>query len=72
MALIKMKRFHMLAMKEDKQRLLKLLQSLGCVEISQADIADSPKVEPPSNADLERLKWAIASVDRKSVVRERV
>jgi len=70
MALIKMKRFHMLAMKEDKQRLLKLLQSLGCVEISQADIADSPKVEPPSNADLERLKWAIAYLGKYSNVKK--
>ncbi len=70
MALIKMKRFHMLAMKEEKDALLRLLQSLGCVQISEAQVDDAPLQDAPANYDLERIKWAIGFLGKHSTVKK--
>lgn len=66
MALIKMKRFHMLAMQEDEQKLLKVLQGLGCVEISSAGMEEPGHIELQANPDLERVKWAIGFLNKHS------
>ena len=38
MSIVKMKRLRLIAMQPDREELLKLLQRMGCVEISQPDL----------------------------------
>lgn len=66
MALVKMKRFHMLGMQEEEQKLLKVLQRLGCVEISPADMDEVGRQDAVPSQDLERVKWAIGFLNKYS------
>ena len=47
MAIIKMKRLHLLALRSDREELLHMLQRLGCVEISEPAEAGSRSDAPP-------------------------
>lgn len=49
MAIIKMKRLHLLALRSDREELLHTLQRLGCVEISQPAEAESRSDAPPGD-----------------------
>ena len=50
MAIVKMKRLRMAAMKQDREELLELLQRMGCVEIEEP----SPDTDDPCRALLQR------------------
>ena len=50
MAIVKMKRLRMAAMKQDREELLELLQRMGCVEIDEP----SPDTDDPCWAELTR------------------
>ena len=43
MAIVKMKRLQLLALRPDREALLRRLQSLGCVEIREPDIESFSK-----------------------------
>ena len=49
MAIIKMKRLHLLALRSDREELLHTLQRLGCVEISEPPEADGRSDAPPGD-----------------------
>ncbi len=71
MAIVKMKRFYLLAMQADKDKLLKTLQQLGSVQISDAiDETQTKEVKTenttPQNTDLDRLRWAINYLNKYS------
>ncbi|NMD38019.1 MAG: V-type ATP synthase subunit I [Christensenellaceae bacterium] len=69
MAIVKMKRFYLLAMQADKEKLLKTLQQLGSVQITDAvEEAKELMVETgsPQNTDLDRLRWAINYIGKYS------
>ncbi|MDY5731162.1 MAG: V-type ATP synthase subunit I [Eubacteriales bacterium] len=70
MALIKMKRFHMLAMKEDKSKLLRMLQTLGCVEITDANPNVDQKQEVKQNPAIERVRFAIDFLSKSSTAKK--
>lgn len=46
MAIIKMKRLHLLALRSDREELLHTLQRMGCVEISEPAEADGRSDAP--------------------------
>ena len=50
MAIVKMKRLRLAAMKQDREELLELLQRMGCVEIDEP----SPDTDDPCFAALSR------------------
>ena len=59
MAIVKMKRLRLIAMRPDREELLKRLQHLGCVEISQPDMdLSDPKWEGLSTPDSGALNEA--------------
>ncbi len=70
MALIKMKRFHMLAMKEDKSKLLRMLQTLGCVEITDANPNVDQKQEVKQNPAIERVRFVIDFLSKSSTAKK--
>ena len=49
MAIIKMKRLRLLALRSDREELLHTLQRLGCVEISEPPEADGRSDAPPGD-----------------------
>ena len=49
MAIIKMKRLHLLALRSDREELLHTLQRMGCVEISEPAEADGRSDAPPGD-----------------------
>ena len=53
MAIVKMKRLHLVGLRSDQEALLRLLQRLGCVEISQPPDGEVPEaLSPPDGAAL--------------------
>lgn len=63
MAIVKMKRLHLIALRSDQEELLRLLQRLGCVEISQPEQTqdhDSGLASPDSGALLAARNSAAA------------
>ena len=67
MAIVKMKRLRLLAMGEDRERLLRLFQDLGCVEVDQADL-DGEGASPEL---LERLRDKVSRPDDRALARAR-
>ena len=61
MAIVKMKRLRLAAMKQDREELLELLQRMGCVEIDEP----SPDTDDPCFAALKRPE-----IDGLSAARE--
>ncbi|MHC1787013.1 MAG: V-type ATP synthase subunit I [Christensenellales bacterium] len=70
MPIVKMKRLLLAAPLKDKERLLSLLQRLGCVEVTGFDVPsgdlagllhpqETPKTAAQTDQDLARLRWAI-------------
>ena len=60
MAIVKMKRLHLMGLQPDRERLLRLLQSLGCVEIREPAIdpesPDWPALARPEGAGLDKAR----------------
>ena len=67
MAIVKMKRLRLLGLRSDRERLLRLLQSLGCVEFSEPpiDLADPAwaSLAKPEGAGLARAKEQYQQLD---------
>lgn len=60
MAIVNMKRIYLLAMKENQEAILKVMQKHGTVEISNITLDSTPKEqEQIQNPDIERLYWCI-------------
>ena len=55
MAIVKMKHLRLMAMQQDRDRLLQLLQSMGCVEIAPPQTGDDPAWSALSSPDTGRL-----------------
>ena len=58
MAIVKMKHLRLMAMQQDRDRLLHLLQSMGCVEIVEPQTGDDPAWSALSSPDTGRLTRA--------------
>ena len=67
MAIVKMKRLRLLAMGADREKLLRLLQGMGCVEVDQADL-DGEGASPEL---LEQLRDKVSRPDDRSLARAR-
>ena len=67
MAIVKMKRLRLLAMGSDREKLLRLLQGMGCVEVDQADL-DGEGASPEL---LEQLRDKVSRPDDRSLARAR-
>ncbi|MDO5022795.1 MAG: V-type ATP synthase subunit I [Eubacteriales bacterium] len=63
MAIVKMKRLRLLGMREDKSRLLSILQRLGCVELTELD-EEFPQQEVIENSEYESLSLLLPRVRR--------
>ncbi len=59
MAIVKMKRLGLLAMREDREAILHALQGLGCVEISE------PTLGPQGDEDAAPAEQLLASLFRR-------
>lgn len=60
----------MLAMKEDKSKLLRMLQTLGCVEITDANPNVDQKQEVKQNPAIERVRFAIDFLSKSSTAKK--
>ena len=67
MAIVKMKRLRLLAMGSDRERLLRLLQDLGCVEVDQAELNQ----EGASPELLEQLRDKVSRPDGRGLAQAR-
>ena len=68
MAIVKMKRLRLLALGEDREKLLRLLQSMGCVEVDQISLDREEDVSPQL---LEQLKSRASKPDDKALTQAR-
>ncbi len=70
MAIVKMKRLTLLAMRKDREKLLKLMQRMQCVEITQLPQeyeelrARETASQQKEQAALERIRWALQKLSR--------
>ena len=68
MAIVEMKRFSLLAPKEDEKRLFALLQRLRCVHITKEEATDNfvrtPYTATDDDAQMARVHWAIGKLSR--------
>ena len=70
MAIIEMKRLTLLAPKEDKERLLRAMQRMGCVEVTLPDGGDEAFAEredtgaEETRAQMQRIVWALGQLKK--------
>lgn len=70
MAIVKMKKLTLLAMRSDREKLIRLMQRMQCVEVTElpTDYADFKAKESAEqatqNAALERVRWALHKLAR--------
>jgi V/A-type H+-transporting ATPase subunit I len=63
MAIVKMKRLRLLGMKEDKRRLISILQRLGCVELTELD-SELFEEDAPKDGEFESLNALLPRIRR--------
>ena len=71
MAIVKMKRLRMVAMSEDREALLRLLQRMGCVELTQPEEALEEGLSHPELAGLAAAYEERAGAERALEVLKR-
>ncbi len=70
MAIVKMKRMRLIAMAEDREEMLRLLQRMGCVEISEAAL-DEENADPDRLEALQRLREHLTRPDTQRLTAAR-
>ena len=63
MAIVKMKRLRMAAMKQDREELLELLQRMGCVEIDEPSV-DEGQLKRPEGDGLSAAREGRSAAER--------
>ncbi len=77
MAIVEMQKVALLAVRDDRDRILRMLQRLGCSEIREIEMEGAEDFRalpdsksPDSEQTLSRLQWAIGQVGKVSAVKK--
>ena len=72
MAIVKMKHLRLIAMAEDREKLLRLLQHIGCVEVDEASLAQEEKtLSEQDQALFSQLKDKLTRLDSEGLTEAR-
>lgn len=71
MAIMKMKRLRLIAMAEDRETILRTLQRMGCVEVSEAGVEPSEEGDASGRELLQHLRDKVSRLDASGLERAR-
>ena len=71
MAIMKMKRLRLIAMAEDRETILRTLQHMGCVEVSEAEVELSEEGDASGRELLQHLRDKVSRLDASGLERAR-
>ena len=68
MSIVKMKRLQLLAMQEDREKLLRCLQRHGCVSIEDVHSDGIPELSVPENIQADEMKEQLRTIDQALLI----